>query len=120
MPSTKVELYNTIVEPLDNSVTVKRGYIHGHPAYFLSVNTDGVHINIRGVEPITVTETEIDDKVQYSVEIASYAGATDLSNGRKGAVPAPSISDRFKFLSGDGSWEDIPSITDEEIDRLFL
>lgn len=33
-----------------------------------------------------------------------FTGATDEDNGTNGLVPAPMISDRTKFLKGDGSW----------------
>lgn len=38
--------------------------------------------------------------------IRPMAGATVGANGSAGAVPPPLISDRLKFLRGDGTWQD--------------
>ncbi|TGM04865.1 hypothetical protein EHQ76_07425 [Leptospira barantonii] len=36
---------------------------------------------------------------------SSFTGASTEANGEKGLVPSPIISDREKFLCGDGSWK---------------
>jgi hypothetical protein len=40
-----------------------------------------------------------------------FIGATSISRGSSGLVPAPFVADRTKFLKGDGSWADTPSAT---------
>ena len=40
----------------------------------------------------------------YDIANTEFIGATEESNGSKGIVPAPSISDKDKFLKGDKTW----------------
>lgn len=39
---------------------------------------------------------------------AVFTGATSLTAGSKGTVPAPSAGDEGKFLKGDGTWGNVP------------
>lgn len=41
--------------------------------------------------------------VQNNIDIME--GATTTASGTKGLVPVPEISDRNKFLCGDGTWQ---------------
>lgn len=47
---------------------------------------------------------------RLSGKIAVMIGATATANGAKGLVPAPMISDRNKFLCGDGTWRSIEAL----------
>lgn len=37
----------------------------------------------------------------------TMVGATDLEDGYRGVVPSPKITDKNKFLRGDGTWQDV-------------
>ena len=49
-------------------------------------------------------------------------GATKITDGSAGLVPAPIAGDESKFLKANGTWANVPtatSITNSEIDALF-
>lgn len=46
--------------------------------------------------------------VNGDVTLPVMTGATSSANGAAGKVPAPSAGDEDKYLSGAGTWEDIP------------
>ena len=51
-------------------------------------------------------------------DIGVMKGATSTTPGEKGLVPAPAISDINKFLKGDGTWSEVPSVVLD--DRIFI
>lgn len=51
-------------------------------------------------------QTIVDNRV---ANIPQMTGATVSSNGSAGVVPAPSSSDREKYLKGDGTWAEVSS-----------
>ena len=44
------------------------------------------------------------DDILSSYSVDTMTGATDQAAGSSGLVPAPAISDKDKFLKGDGTW----------------
>lgn len=52
----------------------------------------------------------LQDLLVYS----TFIGATGVSDGVEGLVPRPTASDRFKFLMGDGTWQDV-DVYDEDL-----
>lgn len=50
------------------------------------------------------TNMEAIDQQMYENETKTFVGATSLTNGDVGNVPAPLISEKDKFLKGDGTW----------------
>jgi hypothetical protein len=57
----------------------------------------------------TVEYKEILDNLDFQVYV--FSGATNISPGRKGLVPAPMAGDQDKFLKGDGTWTTIEQVT---------
>ena len=51
-----------------------------------------------------IKQIVLPDGNTYDVAIEDMVGATAQKAGTGGAVPAPAISDKDKFLKGDGSW----------------
>ncbi len=54
------------------------------------------------------TKKYVDDSLSKHVP-KTMVGATDSTNGTSGTVPAPTISDKDKFLKGDGTWGEVSS-----------
>ena len=48
------------------------------------------------------------------VTVPKFTGATTTANGKPGSVPAPTMSQRTKFLRGDGTWAVVPT-TDTKV-----
>lgn len=55
---------------------------------------------------VSVWNTNMDmiDAQMHQNETETFTGATDLAAGTVGNVPAPAITDKEKFLKGDGTW----------------
>ena len=55
---------------------------------------------------LNVVNTNLDmiDEQMHQNETEVFTGATDLAAGTVGNVPAPEITDKEKFLKGDGTW----------------
>ena len=56
--------------------------------------------------------------------INPFSGSTSSTNGKSGLVPAPQISDRTKFLRGDGTWQFVSSgsgggLSTEEVEAML-
>ena len=76
---------------------------------------------------ITTAATPNSVKSAYDLANTEFTGATSESNGIKGIVPAPSSSDRNKFLKADGTWaipEDttyvLPAATSETLGGIKI
>lgn len=41
----------------------------------------------------------------FPVVVTPFKGATTTAEGKQGSVPAPKVTDKDKFLKGDGTWE---------------
>lgn len=70
-----------------------------------------------------IFEVTQDGKVKAHIkEIEIMVGATDTSDGASGTVPAPLVSDKFKFIRGDGTWADAGTALsyDENTSKLQL
>ena len=52
---------------------------------------------------------DLKDLLTYS----SFVGATEDQDGIAGLVPVPEAGDQFKFLMGDGTWQEIDTYDDE-------
>ena len=50
---------------------------------------------------------------------ADYVGATANANGTHGLVPAATSAQKDNFLTGDGNWTVLDTITNAEVDALF-
>ncbi|AGS80526.1 hypothetical protein [Leptospira alstonii] len=82
----------------------------GYPG--LSTDSNNPGIEILSEETVSVLKSDASQSREYLLPDISgtlaldnvFLGATELSNGNKGLVPAPQVLDREKFLSGDGSW----------------
>ena len=48
-----------------------------------------------------------------------FIGATAAENGAAGLVPAPTVSDRTKYLRGDGTWSEVEGTLSAE-DRAII
>lgn len=88
-PTSTLVLNNTVVRSTDGSIEVHEGYDHGKPAYFLTVKAEN---------------------------IPPFVGATDESDGKAGAVPAPVSGDQNKFLKGDGTWSEVVTPEQQQSD----
>lgn len=51
-----------------------------------------------------------DGDAQWVDAPTDFTGATSQADGAKGLVPKPFISDKDKYLKGDGSWDDIEAL----------
>lgn len=49
-----------------------------------------------------------------------YVGATSSEDGVQGLVPPASSSERNWLLRGDGTWVEITSLTDSDINSIFV
>lgn len=70
-----------------------------------------------------IFEVTQDGKVKAHIkEIEIMVGATDTSDGASGIVPAPLVSDKLKFIRGDGTWVDAGTALsyDEDTSKLQL
>ena len=63
-------------------------------------------VNLSGQSLVPGTGIDIINNV---ISAKSMVGATSSSDGSAGMVPAPLISDRDKFLKGDGTWGEVSS-----------
>lgn len=60
-----------------------------------------------GIEP-SVENSEYWQVLAMDGDIGSeMVGATDISDGKMGSVPKPTIQDKNRFLRGDGTWSDV-------------
>lgn len=50
-------------------------------------------------------------KTTYLKSVPVYTGATTTAAGTAGLVKAPEITDREKFLKGNGEWAEVPKLT---------
>lgn len=62
----------------------------------------------------TGTITTQDTNTTYNI----MEGATSTSAGTAGLVPAPDAGANLKYLRGDGTWQDLSAITNDEIDEI--
>ena len=88
----------------------------------VNVGLNGVPI---GVEtPLQFTQDDENGIVigidTSSLTVPEMTGATSSTDGESGLVPAPDAGDEDKFLKGDGTWADIPSIAAPETDDSLL
>lgn len=69
--------------------------------------------NYLGYDSITKTwkPMEIPQLVQVSV----MTGASEISVGKEGLVPAPAAGDQNKFLRGDGTWQAVEEVNNETV-----
>ena len=51
----------------------------------------------------------LDANSKVAALVARFKGSTSLAQGSPGLVPAPGVSDRSKFLKGDGTWDTVVS-----------
>ena len=52
---------------------------------------------------------DLANKIKGKAADNTFVGATPAAPGSKGLVPEPQAGDNTKFLSGDGTWKDIPA-----------
>lgn len=88
----------------------------------VNVGLNGVPI---GVEtPLQFTQDDENGIVigidTSSLTVPEMTGATASTDGESGLVPAPDAGDEDKFLKGDGTWADVPSLPSPSIDDSLL
>ena len=67
--------------------------------------SDNYRLNYRGLQTYDrLLKQYINDKLPVE-----FVGATRLTDGKSGLVPAPMVGDQTRYLKGDGTWSDIPS-----------
>lgn len=52
---------------------------------------------------------DLANKIKGKAADNTFVGATPAAPGSKGLVPEPQAGDSTKFLSGDGTWKDVPA-----------
>ena len=52
---------------------------------------------------------DLANKIKGKAADNTFVGATPSAPGSKGLVPEPQAGDNAKFLSGDGTWKDVPA-----------
>ena len=52
---------------------------------------------------------DLANKIKGKAADNTFVGATPAAPGSKGLVPVPQAGDNAKFLSGDGTWKDVPA-----------
>ena len=52
---------------------------------------------------------DLANKIKGKAADNTFVGATPAAPGSKGLVPGPQAGDNTKFLSGDGTWKDVPT-----------
>ena len=52
---------------------------------------------------------DLANKIKGKAADNTFVGATPAAPGSKGLVPVPQAGDNTKFLSGDGTWKDVPA-----------
>ena len=52
---------------------------------------------------------DLANKIKGKAADNTFVGATPAAPGSKGLVPGPQAGDNTKFLSGDGTWKDVPA-----------
>lgn len=52
---------------------------------------------------------DLANKIKGKAADNTFVGATSAAPGSKGLVPEPQAGDNTKFLSGDGTWKDVPA-----------
>ena len=52
---------------------------------------------------------DLANKIKGKAADNTFVGATPAAPGSKGLVPEPQAGDNTKFLSGDGTWKDVPA-----------
>lgn len=72
---------------------------------------------LRNIE--TQVDILTDQVLNIDNRLVEFQGATSSANGVKGIVPAPEITDKDKYLKGDGSWE-TPAIRYNNSDNTIL
>ena len=105
-PTKTLVLNNTIIKSVDDALTITEGYIHNHPAYFIELNDELVIPNIIGEPPIVVEKHQGTggDPTRLVISINTMTGASSITDGLSGTVPAPLAGQEDYYLSGDGSW----------------
>lgn len=58
------------------------------------------------------------NKTPDEVQVAVMSGASAESAGVSGLVPAPAAGDQDKFLRGDGTWSEVTTLTEEQLNNL--
>ena len=53
---------------------------------------------------------DLANKIKGKAADNTFVGATSAAPGSKGLVPEPQAGDDTKFLSGDGTWKDVPAV----------
>lgn len=67
--------------------------------------SDNYRLNYRGLQTYDrLIKQYINNKLPVE-----FVGATRLTDGKSGLVPAPMVGDQTRYLKGDGTWSDIPS-----------
>ena len=52
---------------------------------------------------------DLANKIKGKAADNTFVGSTSAAPGSKGLVPVPQAGDNAKFLSGDGTWKDVPA-----------
>ena len=78
---------------------------------WVAVSSGGSYSAGNGINIDANNEISIDDTVvaELSDLPSDFTGATSLTAGAHGLVPAPAAGDDSKFLSGDGTWKAVQS-----------
>lgn len=71
-----------------------------------SVTTKG---GVKVGSGLAITGDTLNVTISGGASYADFKGATSISSGLSGLVPAPSIGDEEKFLRGDGTWANVSS-----------
>ena len=53
---------------------------------------------------------DLANKIKGKAADNTFVGATSAAPGSRGLVPEPQAGDDTKFLSGDGTWQDVPAV----------
>lgn len=59
------------------------------------------------------------ENLEGAPEYSAMGGATADAPGSAGLVPAPAAGDDDAFLKGDGTWGELTTITNDEIDTIY-
>lgn len=112
-------IYESIENPTEGSLYLGKKLISGDgsSSNIISINNIGdVYIDNATLadKQILVYNETTQDWVNTSLStiintaIGTFTGATSVTSGTQGLVPAPQIGDQNKFLKGNGTWATIP------------
>lgn len=73
---------------------------HNHKAWVCKKPCIGIEPSVENSEYWQVLAMDGDNG-------SEMVGATDISDGKMGSVPKPTIQDKNRFLRGDGTWSDV-------------